>query len=165
MDKIEQLFRSNYAILYRTAFSILRDEEESKDIVSGVFAKLCEDRYPLPATRATKGFLMVCVRNACIDVINQKQMRERVMRLYPLDDDPNTTLPDAHEERLQQILDFIDKELNPRTSHIIKLCFSSGMSYKQASDIVGISVSGINKHIIMALQAMRQKFGKKIKDE
>ncbi len=159
MDQTERLFRSHYARLYRLAYSYLRDAEESKDIVSGVFTKVCEGRVR-PRQGAEEATLLVCVRNACLNAISQKQLHEKLMRLYPLGDASATLLPEAEEQRLSQMRQFIDSGLTPQTSRIFRLCFLDGKTYQEAASACGVSVSAVNKHIVQALRALREKFGK-----
>ncbi len=158
-NAIEMLFRRHYVRMYRVAFSFLRDEEESKDIVSGVFAKVCEGSVTIP-NGSEEAFLVVCVRNACLNAISQKQLHDKLMRLYPLDNKAFISLPTAREERLKRLREFIDHGLTPQTSRIFKLCFDDGKSYKEAAEMTGISVSAVNKHIVQALKMLREKFGK-----
>ncbi len=159
MDQTERLFRSHYARLYRLAYSYLRDAEESKDIVSGVFAKVCEGKVRL-RQGSEEATLLICVRNACLNAISQKQLHEKLMRLYPLDDASATLLPEAEEQRLSQMHQFIDSGLTPQTSRILRLCFLDGKSYKEVAATCGVSVSAVNKHIVQALRALRERFGK-----
>ncbi|MCD8298050.1 MAG: sigma-70 family RNA polymerase sigma factor [Prevotella sp.] len=156
---IEWLFRMHYARMYRTAFSLLRDEEESKDVVSGVFAKICDGGVVLREDDE-EGFLVVCVRNACLNVISKKKLHEKLLRLYPLDNKASLTLPTADEERLNRMLEFIDNEMTVQTSRIFKLCFDEGKTYKEAAEMQGVSVAAVNKHIVKALKTLREKFGK-----
>ncbi len=156
---IEGLFRRHYVRMYRTAFSLLRDEEESKDVVSGVFAKICDGSVEL-REGDEEGFLVICVRNACLNVISKKKLHERLLRLYPLDDKVSLTLPTAEEERLNRMREFIDNGMTEQTSRIFKLCYDEGKSYKEAAEMQGVSVAAVNKHIVKALRALREKFGK-----
>jgi len=58
--------------MFRLAMSLLYDEDESKDIVSEVFASLLGGDMTINSDNA-RGFLLTCVRNSCINVIRHKQ--------------------------------------------------------------------------------------------
>ena len=45
--EIENLFKTHYTRMYRLAASILYDEDESKDVVSEVFARLMDSDVTL----------------------------------------------------------------------------------------------------------------------
>ena len=83
MDRqhVEQLFRQHYRRMYSVASSLLYDEQESKDVVSEVFAYLLEsDTELLPAS--AEGYLMVAVRNRCLKRLRDKSTREHILHLY-----------------------------------------------------------------------------------
>ena len=70
---IEQLFRQHYAKMYNLARYILSDDDESKDVVSEVFAQiLADDVVLLP--KSEEGYLMRSVRNRCLNLIANKSV-------------------------------------------------------------------------------------------
>ncbi len=82
MDKkeFEHIYRQYYAQMYRLAKTMLYDPQESKDVVSDIFARLLRDGV-LPHKEKVEGYLMTAVRNRCRDVLNHKSIRERVEKL------------------------------------------------------------------------------------
>ena len=66
------LFRAHYTKMYRLAFSILYDEDESKDVVSEVFDRLLKG-YVMLRPDTAEQFLLTGVRNQCRDVLRKKQ--------------------------------------------------------------------------------------------
>ena len=81
---IEQLFRQHYAKMYNLARCILSDDDESKDVVSEVFAQILADDVVL-VPESEEGYLMRSVRNRCLNLIAHKSVKERVAKLL-LDD-------------------------------------------------------------------------------
>ncbi len=157
MSDIEAVFRKHYSKMYRMAFILLHDEDESKDVVSGVFARLCEHPHTL-RKGCEEAFLVTCVRNASLNLINSRKLHEKLAGLYPVDNNPDNELTATTEQRWKEIRNFIDTGLTPQTRLIFKLCFDEGRSYKEAADIAGVSVSAVNKHIVEALRKLRKKF-------
>ena len=74
---IEQLFRQHYAKMYNLARCILSDDDESKDVVSEVFAQILADDVVL-VPGSEDGYLMRSVRNRCLNLIAHKSVKERV---------------------------------------------------------------------------------------
>ena len=64
--------------MYRLAASILYDEDESKDVVSEVFARLMDSDVTLRPDTA-EAYLLMGVRNQCRNVMERKQVRERFL--------------------------------------------------------------------------------------
>ena len=81
---IEKLFRQYYRRMYRLATILLHDDAESKDVVHDVFAQLLSDTRSLREDTA-ESFLLTCVRNRCLNVMRNRQIQERIGRLYLLD--------------------------------------------------------------------------------
>lgn len=77
---IEQLFRQHYAKMYNLARCILSDDDESKDVVSEVFAQILADDVVL-VPGSEDGYLMRSVRNRCLNLIAHKSVKERVAKL------------------------------------------------------------------------------------
>ena len=77
---IEQLFRQHYAKMYNLARCILSDDDESKDVVSEVFAQILADEVVL-VPGSEEGYLMRSVRNRCLNLIAHKSVKERVAKL------------------------------------------------------------------------------------
>ncbi len=81
--RIERLFRANYSRMFRLAVALLHDEDEARDAASEVFARLLDGRSSLPAGSTSQsdgqlaGWLLVCTRNRCLDLLSRRQVRER----------------------------------------------------------------------------------------
>lgn len=158
---MERLFHDNYEHMYRFAYALLHDNEEARDAVSDVFSHLWDklqgdaDMELLPSTATA--YLMRSVRNTCLNIISKKTRDERLKNLLPIaepalsDDDTRRT-----EERWQSMTDCIDHRLTPQTASVIRLCYSNGLTYREAADELGISLSAVNKHIVNGLRLLRK---------
>lgn len=160
IDETERLFREHYRGMYRMAYTMLHDAEQSKDIVSEVFAKVCEGRIVIRLDMSKSAFLLTCVRNQCLNLIAKMKRDEKLRRQYALDDTPTLTMKENETERWQQINAFMANELTPQTQAVMKLCFLRCLSYKEAAEQLGISVAAVNKHVVQGLQKLRKQFKK-----
>lgn len=102
---IEQLFRQHYAKMYNLARCILSDDDESKDVVSEVFAQILADDVVL-VPGSEEGYLMRSVRNRCLNLIAHKSVKERVAKL--LLDDSDVILSEETDERLDRLMLLIE---------------------------------------------------------
>lgn len=159
MDKkeFEQVFKDNYAKMFRFAMSIIADEEESRDIVHNVFARLLDGSVTLiPSTVHT--YLMTSVRNACINFIRHKSARERFENLYSADVEAENE--DAYMERLDSIATFIEDNLTERTRQVFTMRYLEGMKYQEIADALGISRVAVYKHLAQGLEKIKANFKK-----
>ncbi len=142
--------------MYRLAMSLLYDEDESKDVVSDVFASLLDGSMTLSSDNA-RGFLLTCVRNSCINVIRHKRVRERFANLYstsgePLADGPDDTM------MLDELRDYINKQLPPLTCRIFTLRYLQDMTCQQVADAVGVSRVTVHHHLSQSLEKINAYF-------
>ena len=155
-SELEILFKTHYAAMFRLAMSLLYDEDESKDVVSDVFASLLGGGLAIRSDNA-RGFLLTCVRNSCINVIRHKQMRERFMKLYsnraePLADGPDDSL------MLDELREYIDNNLPPLSRRIFTLRYLQDMTCQQVADAVGVSRVTVHHHLSQSLEKINTYF-------
>lgn len=155
-SELEILFKTHYAAMFRLAMSLLYDEDESKDVVSDVFASLLGGGLAIRSDNA-RGFLLTCVRNSCINVIRHKQMRERFMKLYsnraePLADGPDDSL------MLNELREYIDNNLPPLSRRIFTLRYLHDMTCQQVADAVGVSRVTVHHHLSQSLEKINAYF-------
>ena len=155
-QETEILFKTHYQAMYRLAMSLLYDEDESKDVVSDVFASLLDGSMTFSSDNA-RGFLLTCVRNSCINVIRHKRVRERFANLYstssePLADGPDDTM------MLDELRDYISKQLPPLTCRIFTLRYLQDMTCQQVADAVGVSRVTVHHHLSQSLEKINAYF-------
>jgi len=154
MDKqtIEQLFRQNYAQMLSLAQSLLYDEEESRDVVSEVFASLLKPTMLIPTN--IEGYLMTCVRNRCLDLLEHKDVRARFEKAYTQTFDEQVT-PDEDEELLNDLMTFMQRELKPQTLQVFKMRHLDSLTYQEIADRMGISRVMVYKHLSQATEQLK----------
>ena len=124
---IERLFKSHYEKMYNLARCILYDDDESKDIVSEIFTKIL-DGHIILLPGQEKAYLMQSVRNRCLNIIAHKNTKEKVVNL--LSENNVDFLLDDNNERLEQLMQVIDKLTPPIRKRILQLHYLEEMSYQ-----------------------------------
>ena len=154
---IEQLFRRHYEKMYNLARRILSDNDESKDVVSDVFAKiLADDVVLMPGSE--EGYLMRSVRHRCLNLIAHKSVKERVAKL--LLNDAEVILSEDTDERLEQLMLLIEDLEPPIRKLIFRLRYLQEKSYQEVADEVGVSKVTVFNHLSQALDWIRKQFKK-----
>lgn len=160
INDFERLYKENYTRLYYYAYRFIPDAEACKDIVNDVFEKAWTNFDNLkPETAST--YLYIQTRNKCIDYLRYLQVEEQYADFYKAvtKEDIDTSF-EEREKRIQKIESFIE-DLNDPTKTILKKCYYENKKYQEVADEFGISVNGIKKHIMKALQLLRTEFGTK----
>lgn len=156
----EQLFRENYEQLIALALSLLHDENEARDAVSDVFERLVNGTLHLPLQR-TDAYLMVAVRNHCLDRIRHLSLREKIRRHLTLST-PSLT-PIETEQQIEDMMDYALQKLTPQTFRVFQLRFGDGMAYREIAQELNISEVAVYKHLAQALRKLREHFNRTIK--
>ena len=150
---IESLFKQHYQAMYRLAFMMLHDQEESRDIVHDVFARLLDGDIRFDSGKAG-AFLLSCVRNGCLNVMRSHDSRERAMRDYPVnDEDPG--VGEAFESEITALQNGISRLTPPVCREIILLHYRNGLTFREIATRLQVSETTVYKHLRNALNQLR----------
>ena len=155
--EFENIYRQHYAKMYCLAKTMLYDADESKDVVSEIFARLLRDG-DRPQKDRMEGYLMTAVRNRCRDVLSHKSIRERVERLFLQESMQSQIVSMNDDDRLERLMQFIESELPPLSQQIFQLRFLSEMSYEEVAQATGVSKVTVYNHLSQSLQRIKEHF-------
>ena len=152
--EISTLFRQYYERMYRMAVCILYDEQESKDVVSDIFARLLSsDTVLLPDT--VEHYLLTSVRNSCLKRIAQKTNQQRIAMHY-VSEQQLAESPKEDEMLLEQMIRFAQTHLTLQQQSIFKMRFLGGMKYEEIGEELGISRVAVWKHLSRIISMIRE---------
>ena len=157
--EFEDIYRQHYAKMYRLARTMLYDADESKDVVSDIFARLLRDSNR-PQKNQMEGYLMTAVRNRCRDVLCRKSMQERVEKLFLQESMQCQIVSMNDDDRLERLMQFIESELPPLSQQIFRLRFLREMSYEEVAQATGVSKVTVYNHLSQSVQRIKEHFDK-----
>ena len=157
--EFENIYRQHYAKMYCLAKTMLYDADESKDVVSEIFARLLRDG-DRPQKDRMEGYLMTAVRNRCRDVLSHKSIRERVERLFLQESMQSQIVSMNDDDRLERLMQFIESELPPLSQQIFRLRFLREMSYEEVAQAAGVSKVTVYNHLSQSVQRIKEHFDK-----
>lgn len=153
-QQFKELFLSEYGRMYKAAYILLGDEDEAKDVVQDIFAKLWAGNVTIKE-ESQRTFLLTCVRNRCLNIIAHRQTHLEAIKFQT----PEAIDGETYDEEIVEAVNrYVDERLTPQTSRIIKMHFNEDQSYKEISNSLGISLSAVNKHIVQGLRKLRSTF-------
>ena len=156
-DRIEQLFRQHYAQMTRLAMTLLYDEEESRDVVSEVFATLLKTDI---APKNIESYLLMSVRNRCLNLIEHKSVRAKFEHAYTIEMKSQSQFDD--EDQLKQLMAYAEQHLSPKTLRVFRMRHLQGMKYQEIADQLGISRVMVYKYLSQTMETIRE-YRQKIK--
>ena len=157
-EEIAILFRQHYGQMIRLAKRMLYDDEESRDVVSEVFATLIKtDIIP----KNMEGYLMASVRNRCLNLLEHKDVRAKFEHAYTLEMKQNVATDDTFsytsvEQRYQQMMAFAKRNLSEQTLLVFRMRHIDGMKYQEIADQLGISRVMVYKHLAKAINTIKE---------
>ena len=152
---IERLFRQHYRAMYRLASLLLHDDDDSKDVVHDVFAKLLVEQVELREPTVMP-FLRSCVRNQCLNVMRDRKLQAQLGQYLILDDEMELTSPVDLEREIEALRAGVDALMPPICREVIRLHFKEGLTFREIAERLGVSETTIYKHLRNALNQLRQ---------
>lgn len=153
-NEIELLFRTHYKVMLSLAIRYLHDEDAARDIVHDIFASLLVGDLK----SVNRAFLMKAVRYACLKYIRSLSIRERFVRLYPLECDESDEDVGPDENDISRLNAIIASRLSEQTVKVLRLRFNDRLTYSEISRELAVSEVTVYKHLRHALNVLRQYF-------
>jgi RNA polymerase sigma-70 factor, ECF subfamily len=161
----KKVFDKYYHGLLRFALSYVADESVAENIVQETFITLWEKRDVLDQHPNIKAFLVVIVKNKCINHLEMTRnrmriehhlkdisLREKDIDLYTLQSlDPQELFRDEVERLLEAAID----ELPEQTKKVFLLSRYEGLSNKEIASRLTITEKGVEFHMTKVLKFLR----------
>ena len=136
----------------RLARTLLYDDEEARDVVSEVFSTLMKSDV---APRNTEGYLLMSVRNRCMNLLEHKSVRAKFEQAYMLEMKSESQSSDD-DDRLREVMNYAEHHLTEQTLRVFRLRHLQGMKYQEIADELGISRVMVYKHLAQAMDRMKE---------
>lgn len=160
----DTLFTKYYKPLSASAYFMLRDEQEAKDLVQTLFIDIWEKKLYLQFHDDVKSYLYRAVKNRCLNQLSKQKTMEKNYESFAKLQESETVetiepLPDYYGQ-LRTALE--DIAFQKRMA--IQMVYIKGKKYQDAADEMGISINSFKTHLKSGLKILR--FGvKKTKND
>lgn len=153
----EELFDRYYDRFYAFACALLHDRDAAEDILQNVFLKLWIGRERLDEDRSVSNYLLVSVRNEIYDWLSLKYNSAVVRCSAPPESEDYSADIEESMALLETSgrLDRIIRRMPPQRQRIFMMSRYRGMSSREISEALDISVRTVERHIHLALKDLR----------
>jgi RNA polymerase sigma factor (sigma-70 family) len=167
LDKriLEQLFRRNYSEMIHLARVLLGDDGEAEDVVQDIFLRIADSDILRPEGLSVArippkndSYLLIAVRNACLNRIRQMQLHERVKNLLPIEDETDLQAIDRQLEQLEDISAFVDEQLEEPHRSIFHLRFDEDLTIAEIARRLGLNPNTAYKYLAQSIQKISNHF-------
>lgn len=151
---LEGLFRRNYSEMIHLAKVLLGNDGEAEDVVQDVFLRVADGNI----VPKNGNYLLTAVRNACLNRIRGMQLRERVKRMMPVEDEADLQPIDKRLERLDDIAAYVDEQLEEPHRSIFHLRFDEDLTVSEIARRLGMNQNTAYKYLVQSMERIRQHF-------
>lgn len=128
----EKLYKNYKNLVYKIAYSILKNSYDSDDIVQIVFEKIYSiDKDKLP-TRNESSWLYSVTKNETINYLNKKKNHIELEEIYELEDNNNEINELINKDSYNRLIG----KLNENEKEIISLKILSNLSFKEIAKLL-----------------------------
>ncbi len=155
----DQLYHRYWESLFRYIASVLKDEDDTADVLQDTFFKVWEQRDRLQHVESVKAYLFTMARNGALRSIALRQNHQRFL------DSLADFLKDVSYEgsaedslalaELQQSLDRRINRMPPRMREVFLLSRLENLSNREIAERMHISENTVKKQINYALKFIR----------
>ena len=158
------LFEKYSAKLYRFSFSLLKNHEDSKEIVQETFFRVWEKRREIDSSKSFKSFLFTISYHLIIDQLRLKlkdqEYRKFLKEYFKAEEVKVDSVIDY--ETLNRQISAVIEELPAKRKQIFSMSREQGLSHKEIAAQLNITVKTIENQINLALKLIKSRLGNDI---
>ena len=158
-DAFQQVFKEFHRPLCYVGLKLGLDIAEAEDMVADTFGKLWQGRSGLNDAKHVKGFLYTTTRNACLNLVKQKQRRTvsatELSHILP-DQEGDFFRKIVEAELLKKLYPFIEK-LPRKCRAVVEQIYFEGASTEEAAARLGISTRNVLNQKARAIKLLQGK--------
>lgn len=158
VQSFETIYEENKDMLYRYAYSILKDNAGAEDAVQDAFVALAdnfEKTYTMDQSKI-RSYMVVIVRNAAFRIYNRRKKETPAEEFYTADEPSGEEIHIGIEsEELRRILFDKIRSLDPKYGDLIMLRYYHKMPEKDIANSLGISVENVKVRLFRARNMLK----------
>ena len=160
-EAFDHLFRKYNKRLYYFAKSILKSNEDAKDVVQEVFLRVWKNRSSIDSNSSFNSFLFTIAYNIIVDAM-RKRVSEQKFRNQIIKNaikERSTVNEEMEYKELNSIYQKSIRELPSKRQLIYKMHRFENMTYKEIADKLNISVNTVRNQMTIAINFLKEKLG------
>jgi RNA polymerase sigma-70 factor (ECF subfamily) len=157
----EPIVRAYEDRVFAMAFSLLRNEDDARDMVQDTFIRAFQAMELYDSDRPFIGWLLGICRNMCIDNLRRRRHpisldRERDGRTYQLPDPAARTDRHAWEAEVKQLIWKALGKISEDHREVIVLKDLQGLEYAEIARIINVPQGTVASRVFYARKALRE---------
>ena len=149
--------------VFRLISLFVKNEQECEELVSDVFLSLWNNREQLADVENIESYIFIIAKNKALNSLRKKKIDVNDIDDINIDIFHHThTTPESIyiDQEAVEGLNKIIEELPSKTKMAFLLVRENGMKYKDAAEILGVSVKTLEKQVATAVAKLKEKLKK-----
>lgn len=156
-DAFRQVFNDCYESLCQYAFTILKDMDESEDIVQATFIKIWENRGDLDIKHTVRSYLFKAVYHKCINQLEHRAVKLRYQDHGMRSQSSRVQQPEVFPDELEEKIKNAINRLPPQCRLIFVMSRYEELRYSEIAEKLNISVNTVENQVSKALKILRSE--------
>lgn len=152
---IEELYTKYNNLVYKIAFSILKNKEDAEDVTQTVFIKIHKlDEEKLPSNKELS-WLYTVTKNEAITLIRKRNNDIDLDSIYEIEDKNNEVENIIDKEQFNKIIG----KLKNQEKEIVNLKILAGLSFEEISKLVNEPISTVKWRYYKSMSTLKMALG------
>ena len=158
----QQAFAELYIRYYDSLFfyckKYLKDEYGAEDIVQDIFIQLWDTHDTINITSSFSGYIYTSAHNRILKMIRHFDVHLRYAQhiLMNAKEWTNETEDSIMNNDFTALLNEMMERLSPKQKEVFRLSRIEGLTYKEISEMLQISIPAVQKHASIALEKIKE---------
>ena len=155
-EQVQKELYENYSnLVYKIAFSILKNKENAEDVMQNVFTKIVEiPKEKLPSNKETT-WLYTVTKNEAISYVRKNKKEVCLEEIYELVDEDTNIEEIIEKEDYQNLI----RGLNKEEQEIISLKILSKLKFRQIATLLNMPIGTVQWKYYTAVKALKISLG------
>lgn len=151
---LEKFLDANLSKVFNFCYALLKSKEEAEEVSQDVFVKFWNNRDKLDLDLSVDGLLFRIAKNLTLNKIRDTQKHKNSVEVSDSLIIGNQTMEDVLFKEMEATLRKAIEGLPPKRKHIFELSRFEGLSNKEISEKLGISVNTVEGQIRKAIKSI-----------
>lgn len=151
-DVFELFYNKYYSLVFKVAFSVLKNSENSEDVAQDVFTKiykLAPDKFP---ERNEISWLYTVIKNEAISYLRKQKDTENIDDFFKISEENEEIENIINKDKYNRIIN----NLNTKQKEIVSLKILSDLSFKEISKLLNIPIGTVQWHYYKAINKLKK---------
>ncbi len=154
--ELERLYEDHAQALFAFLLNFTRDEDDTRDVLQDIFARLAREPSLLAAVRDRRAFLIRLARNAAIDLMRRRGARNKYHEDFGAErSTPFAATADPDEAAFRAELSAALADLPPEQRAVVHLKLWEGFTFEQIAAAMEIPPNTAASRYRYALDKLR----------